>query len=87
MVEIHCHGSIVAQRKILEETLQAGAVLAESGEFTKRAFFHGRLDLSQAEAVIDMIKADTDNNFEIALSQMEGSLSEYEADSPVRSVA
>lgn len=77
MVEIHCHGSIVAQRKILEETLQAGAVLAEPGEFTKRAFFHGRLDLSQAEAVIDMIKADTDNNFEIALSQMEGSLSEY----------
>lgn len=76
VVEIYCHGSIVALRKTLSLTLKNGARLAEKGEFTKRAFLNGRLDLSQAEAVIDMIKAKTDKSFHVALDQMEGALSE-----------
>lgn len=75
MVEIYCHGGIVPVKKILELTLLKGAVLAEPGEFTKRAFLNGRLDLSQAEAVIDLIKAKTDKSYEISLSQLEGNLS------------
>lgn len=75
VVEINCHGSMVALRKTLALVLRKGARLAEPGEFTKRAFLNGRLDLSQAEAVIDMIKAGTDKSFDIALSQLEGSLS------------
>ena len=73
--EIHCHGSIISLRKTLELILSRGARLAEKGEFTKRAFLNGRLDLSQAEAVMDLIKADTDKGFDVALEQMEGSLS------------
>jgi len=73
--EIHCHGSIISLRKTLELILCSGARLAEKGEFTKRAFLNGRLDLSQAEAVMDLIKADTDMGFDVALEQMEGSLS------------
>lgn len=76
VVEIYCHGSIVALRKTLAIALRNGARLAEKGEFTKRAFLNGRLDLSQAEAVIDIVKAKTDKTFEVALSQMEGALSE-----------
>ena len=76
VVEIYCHGSIVALRKTLELALRNGARLAERGEFTKRAFLNGRLDLSQAEAVIDIVKAKTDKSFDVALSQMEGALSE-----------
>lgn len=75
MVEIYCHGGIVPVKKILELTLLKGAVMAEPGEFTKRAFLNGRLDLSQAEAVIDLIKAKTDKSYEISLSQLEGNLS------------
>jgi tRNA modification GTPase len=75
VVEINCHGSIVSLRKTLALVLRKGARLAEPGEFTKRAFLNGRLDLSQAEAVIDVIKAKTDKSFDVALSQLEGGLS------------
>lgn len=75
VVEINCHGSIVSLRKTLALVLRKGARLAEPGEFTKRAFLNGRLDLSQAEAVIDLIKAKTDKSFDVAFSQLEGSLS------------
>ena len=75
VVEINCHGSMVSLRKTLALVLRKGARLAEPGEFTKRAFLNGRLDLSQAEAVIDVIKAKTDKSFDVALSQLEGSLS------------
>lgn len=72
VVEIQCHGSIVSLRKILALVLKNGARLAEPGEFTKRAFLNGRLDLSQAEAVIDLIRAKSDKTFDVALSQLEG---------------
>lgn len=75
MVEIYCHGGIISVRRILELTLKNGARLADPGEFTKRAFLNGRLDLSQAEAVIDMINAKTDKSFKVSLNQLEGSLS------------
>lgn len=75
MVEIYCHGGIIPVKKILELLLNTGARLAEAGEFTKRAFLNGRLDLSQAEAVIDIIKSKTDKSFEVSLNQLEGSLS------------
>ena len=75
VAEINCHGSIVALRKTLALVLRQGARMAEPGEFTKRAFLNGRMDLSQAEAVIDVIKAKADAGYEAALSQMEGTLS------------
>ena len=75
VVEIFCHGSIIALRKTLSLVLKNGARLAEKGEFTKRAFLNGRLDLSQAEAVIDIVKSKTDKSFNVALRQMEGVLS------------
>ncbi|MCR5481765.1 MAG: tRNA uridine-5-carboxymethylaminomethyl(34) synthesis GTPase MnmE [Clostridia bacterium] len=75
VVEIDCHGSIISLKKILEEVISLGARLAEPGEFTKRAFLNGRLDLSQAEAVIDMIRAKTDTGYDAALSQLSGELS------------
>ncbi|MGN0712865.1 MAG: tRNA uridine-5-carboxymethylaminomethyl(34) synthesis GTPase MnmE [Anaerovoracaceae bacterium] len=74
VVEIQCHGSIVSLRKILSLALRNGARLAEPGEFTKRAFLNGRLDLSQAEAVIDLIRAKSDASFDVALGQLEGKL-------------
>ena len=67
---------MVSLRKTLELVLRNGARLAEPGEFTKRAFLNGRLDLSQAEAVIDLIKAKTDKSFDVAMGQLEGVLSE-----------
>ncbi len=76
VAEVYCHGSIVAMRKTLALTLRNGARLAEKGEFTKRAFLNGRLDLSQAEAVIDIVRAKTDKSFDVAFSQMVGALSE-----------
>ena len=76
VVEIHCHGGSVPLKKILELTLRYGARLAEPGEFTKRAFLNGRLDLSQAEAVIDIIRAKTDASLRMALGQLAGALSE-----------
>ena len=77
VVEINCHGSTVSLRKTLSLVLRKGARLAEPGEFTKRAFLNGRIDLSQAEAVIDVVKAKTDKSFDVALSQLEGVLSSY----------
>lgn len=76
VVEIQCHGSIVSLRKILSLVLKNGARLAEPGEFTKRAFLNGRLDLSQAEAVIDLIRAKSDKTFDVALDQLEGNFSQ-----------
>ena len=75
VAEIHCHGSIVALRRVLYLVLERGARLAEPGEFTKRAFLNGRLDLVQAEAVIDLVKARSEKGFDVAIHQLEGSLS------------
>ncbi|MBE6082941.1 MULTISPECIES: tRNA uridine-5-carboxymethylaminomethyl(34) synthesis GTPase MnmE [Tissierellales] len=75
IVEIYCHGGIISVRKILELLLANGAVMAERGEFTKRAFLNGRLDLSQAEAVIDIIKSKTELSCKLSLNQLEGGLS------------
>ncbi|WBW49978.1 tRNA uridine-5-carboxymethylaminomethyl(34) synthesis GTPase MnmE [Peptoniphilus equinus] len=75
IVEIYCHGGIIAVRKILEALLHHGARLAERGEFTKRAFLNGRLDLSQAEAVIDLIHSKSDRAYEMSMAQLEGRLS------------
>ncbi len=75
VVEIQCHGSTVSLRKILSLVLAREARLAEPGEFTKRAFLNGRIDLSQAEAVIDVVRAKTDKSFQTAMNQLEGSLS------------
>ena len=75
VVEIQCHGSMISLRKILLLTLACGAQLADRGEFTKRAFLNGRIDLSQAEAVIDIIKAKSEAGFGSAVSQLQGALS------------
>lgn len=75
VVEINCHGGMVPLRKTLELVLKSGARIAEPGEFTKRAFLNGRLDLSQAEAVIDVIRAKTDKTFDVAMNQLEGNFS------------
>ncbi|MDH7482168.1 MAG: tRNA uridine-5-carboxymethylaminomethyl(34) synthesis GTPase MnmE [Armatimonadota bacterium] len=74
-VEISCHGGIVPLRRVLNAALQAGARLAEPGEFTKRAFLNGRLDLAQAEAVLDIIRSQTDEAMRIARGQLDGRLS------------
>jgi tRNA modification GTPase len=74
-VEISCHGSTVIVKKIIKVFLKLGARLAEPGEFTKRAFFNGRFDLAQAEAVADLIHAETDNARQAALNQMRGGFS------------
>jgi len=75
VVEINCHGGIVSVNRVLQHVLNHGARLAEPGEFTKRAFLNGRIDLSQAEAVMDLIRAKTDRAMNVALGQMEGRLS------------
>ena len=75
VVEINCHGGVVSTNKVLEAVIKAGARLAEPGEFTKRAFLNGRIDLSQAEAVIDIIRAKTDLAMKSALMQSTGHLS------------
>ena len=75
VVEINCHGGMVAVNRILDLLLSNGARLAEPGEFTKRAFLNGRIDLSQAEAVMDLIRAKTDKAMNVALKQMDGRLS------------
>ena len=76
MCEINSHGGIVVMNKILDICLKNGAVLAEPGEFTKRAFLNGRIDLSQAEAVIDIINSKTEKESKVAIQQLEGNLSE-----------
>ena len=75
VVEINCHGGILAVNQVLQIVLQNGARLAEPGEFTKRAFLNGRIDLSQAEAVMDLIRAKTDKAMYVALQQLDGNLS------------
>ena len=75
VVEINCHGGIVVVNKVLQLLLREGARLAEPGEFTKRAFLNGRIDLSQAEAVIDIITAKTDRSMTMAVQQLDGRLS------------
>ncbi|MCG0314464.1 MAG: tRNA uridine-5-carboxymethylaminomethyl(34) synthesis GTPase MnmE, partial [Calditerricola sp.] len=76
VVEINCHGGIVTTSRVLQLVLDHGARLAEPGEFTKRAFLNGRIDLAQAEAVMDLIRAKTDRAMAVALQQMEGRLSQ-----------
>ena len=73
--EINSHGGMVVMKKILELCLKNGAILAEPGEFTKRAFLNGRIDLSQAEAVIDIINSKTDKEAKASINQLEGNLS------------
>ncbi len=75
IVEINCHGGMVAVNRVLDIILGKGARIAEPGEFTKRAFLNGRIDLSQAEAVMDLIRAKTDKAMSVALKQMDGRLS------------
>lgn len=76
VVEINCHSGMISLRNILELVLKQGVRLAEPGEFTKRAFLNGRIDLSQAEAVLDLIRSKTDESRRIAVEQLQGGLSE-----------
>jgi len=75
VVEINCHGGIISLRDILDLVLENGCRMALPGEFTKRAFLSGRIDLSQAEAVLDVIKARTDSALKVSVEQLKGSLS------------
>lgn len=75
VVEINCHGGVVSTNSVLNEVIKAGARLAEPGEFTKRAFLNGRIDLSQAEAVMDIITAKTELSMKAAMLQSKGALS------------
>ncbi|MEI7028018.1 tRNA uridine-5-carboxymethylaminomethyl(34) synthesis GTPase MnmE [Paenibacillus sp. y28] len=75
VVEISCHGGIISVKRVLDLLLEQGIRLAEPGEFTKRAFLNGRIDLSQAEAVIDTIRAKSDRAHKLAMKQVEGGLS------------
>ncbi|MDP4177870.1 MAG: tRNA uridine-5-carboxymethylaminomethyl(34) synthesis GTPase MnmE [Bacillota bacterium] len=75
VVEINCHGGIMSVNKVLNEVIKSGARIAEPGEFTKRAFLNGRIDLSQAEAVIDIIRSKTELGMKSALMQAEGRIS------------
>ena len=76
IVEINCHGGIVPLRQVLELAVDKGARLGEAGEFTKRAYLNGRIDLAQAEAVADVIRAKTDISHSVATAQLEGVLSD-----------
>ena len=80
IVEIHCHGGVFVVRQILGLVLRQGAREAQPGEFTKRAFLNGRLDLTQAEAVLDLIRARTDKSAGLALDQAGGALSRWVAE-------
>ena len=75
MCEINSHGGIIVEKNILQLCLENGAELAEPGEFTKRAFLNGRIDLTQAESVIDLINSKTDNEAKASIKQLEGILS------------
>jgi tRNA modification GTPase len=75
VVEINCHGGMLPLKTVLQLLLKEGARIAEPGEFTRRAFLNGRIDLSQAEAVMDIIKARSDQAERLALAQLEGKLS------------
>ena len=76
IIEINTHGGIAVTNEILQLVIREGARLAEPGEFTKRAFLNGRVDLTQAEAVMDIIRAKTDKAMNIAVKQLDGSLSD-----------
>ena len=76
VVEINCHGGVVAVRKVMEMVLKGGARLAEPGEFSKRAFLNGRIDLAQAESIIDLINAKTEKSLQVAVGQLTGTLSD-----------
>jgi tRNA modification GTPase len=80
VVEVHCHGGVFLVRRILGLVLSAGARHAEPGEFTKRAFLNGRVDLTQAEAVLDLIAARTEKGADLALAQIKGELSNWVGD-------
>lgn len=75
MCEINSHGGVIIEQRILEQCLKAGAQLAEPGEFTKRAFLNGRIDLSQAEGIIDLINSKTTQEAKASFNQLEGNLS------------
>ena len=75
VVEISCHGGILIAKQVLRTVLKAGAVLADRGEFSKRAFLNGKMDLAQAEGIIDLINASTEKGADAAVFQMEGRLS------------
>ncbi|MBI4525617.1 MAG: tRNA uridine-5-carboxymethylaminomethyl(34) synthesis GTPase MnmE [Deltaproteobacteria bacterium] len=77
VVEVHCHGGPFLVRRVLELILSCGARHAERGEFTKRAFLNGRLDLAQAEAVVDLIRARTEKGMKLAVEQVRGELSKW----------
>jgi len=74
VVEINCHGGLVATGKVMELCIENGARIAEAGEFTKRAFLNGRIDLSQAEAVIDLVRSKTEQSLKIAAKNLQGSV-------------
>ena len=74
VIEVQCHGGIIVVREILKVLLRQGARLAEPGEFTKRAFLNGRIDLTQAEAVIDIIEAKSEQSLAVAVKQLDGTL-------------
>ena len=75
MCEINSHGGMIVEKKILELCLKNGAILAEPGEFTKRAFLNGRIDLSQAESIMDLINSKTEKEAKASINQLEGDLS------------
>ena len=77
VIEIQCHGGFIVAQSILKETLICGCRLANAGEFSKRAFFNGRIDLSEAEAIAQLIEAKSEDAAKILASQMKGSLKEY----------
>lgn len=77
VVEIQCHGGFIVAQSILKATLNAGARLATAGEFSKRAFFNGRIDLSEAEAIAQLIEAKSEDAAKILASQMKGSLKKF----------
>jgi len=77
VVEIQCHGGFIVAQSILKATLNAGARLATAGEFSKRAFFNGRIDLSEAEAIAQLIEAKSEDAAKILAAQMKGSLKHF----------
>ena len=77
VIEIQCHGGFIVAQSILKATLHAGARLAHAGEFSKRAFFNGRIDLSEAEAIAQLIEAKSEDSAKILAAQMKGSLKTY----------
>lgn len=74
IVEVNCHGGFLVTQRVLQALLNAGARLAEPGEFTKRGFLNGRIDLTQAEAIIDLIQSKTELSRQAAVNQLEGRL-------------